>query len=113
MTITLDSYRETVIELAADILDEIEDYGGDAYELAHERVDSHEWIIYYAFNDDVIKYASNPDAWEDCYSAQDIGQLVADQGMRQARVSQAFFAMREDVQCEISILADQRGMALY
>jgi len=68
----------------------------DAYERIRETVDGHQWVIYYRYNDAVLRYSDNEDAWEECYSAEDMGRLVMDKGMDGACTVQACFAMMQD-----------------
>lgn len=46
----LNDYKlnEYAQDCAREILKEVEKYGGDEYDLAHERADSSEWVIYYS-----------------------------------------------------------------
>ena len=114
--VTEQDYLNNVRATAEEVLDNLgygRDNGYDVSDLAHEYVDNDQWIIYYALNDAVLRYASNPDAWEDCYCASDIGDLVIDRGMKGARTVQAYFAMLEDVNHAIYMLADERGIDLY
>jgi hypothetical protein len=68
-----------------------------ACEHVQETVDGHQWIIYYHYNDDVLRHSGNEDAWEECYDSESIGDLVKDKGMDGARTVQACFAMIADV----------------
>jgi hypothetical protein len=77
-------------ERSADLLDA-------AFEKAHEVVDGHEWIIYYAYNLDVIKHTRNEDAWEDLGLEQFEGK-----SFRDICTVVAFWAMLRDVEAEIS-----------
>ncbi len=96
--ITYSDYWQEIDRLADDIIEESDaNYGDDVFDTTHQMVDGHQWIIYYSYNDDVIRHAENGDAWEDCYSPEDIGRVVVDQGMDGARMAQAFFAMLADV----------------
>lgn len=97
MSITYQEYREEVCRIAQDVIEEASEYGQDVHDVVHETVDGHQWIIYYAYNEDVLKHADNPDAWEDCYNNEGIGQVVVDQGMQGARAVQAYFALSRDV----------------
>lgn len=65
--------------------------------LLHEAIDGHQWIIYYAYNDDVLRYTEHSDAYQDCYSNEDLGQLVAEKGFDSAKAMMAYFAMYNDV----------------
>ena len=91
------SYYQECMDIAKDIVEEFTQYGGDICDHEHERVDGHQWIIYYAYNDDLLRHCGNADAWEDIYSNEDIGDIVTSQGMNGARTVQAYWAMLEDV----------------
>lgn len=101
MNISCSDYWAGVKSIADDIIAECEEYGQDLYDYTHEVVDGHQWIIYNAYNDDVIKHSGNPDAWEDCYTNEDIGRVVTENGMDHARMVQAYFALQQDVSEEI------------
>ena len=108
MDISYGDYWAEIKSIAEDVIAECEEYGQDLYDYTHEVVDGHQWIIYNAYNDDVIKHSGNPDAWEDCYSNEDIGRLVTDGGMDNARAGQAYFAMQQDVSEEINKQLENR-----
>ena len=115
MQITYQEYIEEVTQLAADIIEQASEYNQDLgmyvlplYDLAHETVDGHQWVIYYAYNDDVIRHSGNSDAWEDCYCPEDIGQLVTERGIDGARMVQAYFALLQDVTNEVHDQVEDR-----
>lgn len=95
--ITSTNYYDECMSIATDIFEEFKEYGGDLCDHQHERVDGHQWIIYYAYNDDILRHCSDPDVWEQVYSNEDIGSIVTKEGMKGARAAQAFWAMLEDV----------------
>ena len=101
MSITYKEYNEEIKRLAGAIQAEVNEYGGDLYDLADQSVDGHQWVIYYAYNSDVVDASPNADAWEDVYSREDIGALVVDRGMKGALAAQAFFAMLTDLMIEL------------
>ncbi len=47
-TITNHKLDEYAADCAKEILEEINRYGGDEYDLAHEHADGSEWVIYYS-----------------------------------------------------------------
>lgn len=96
-TITQREYSEEIIRIVGDARVEAAEYGDDIEDLLCQAVDGHQWIIYYCYNDAVLQLASNPGAWEDCYSNEDIGSLVVEKGMSGARTVQAYCAMMEDI----------------
>jgi len=110
--ITYSDYWQEIDRLADDIIEEAQEYGEDIFDATHQAVDGHQWVIYYSYNDYVIRHAGNGDAWEDCYSPEDIGRVVVEHGMTGARSHQAFFAMREDVSDAVYRLMDEKGLDL-
>ena len=66
--------------------------------LLHETIDGHQWIIYYSYNDDVIRYSDNADAYQDVYSNEDAGALIAEKGLDDFGTVRAYWAMYTDVQ---------------
>ena len=87
--------------IAKECIEESEGNRSDAEDLVHDKlheaIDGHQWVIYYHGNEAILSITSNEDAWEECYSAEDIGRTVIEKGMRGARTVQAFFAMEADV----------------
>ena len=67
------------------------------YDRLHETIDGHQWIIYYSYNDDVIRCSGNADAYQGVYSNEDVGALIADKGLDQFGCTRAYFAMHQDV----------------
>ena len=117
--ITQKIYNEEIAALADDIandcLFECDNDFTEAremlYDRCHEVVDGHQWIIYYHYNDDVLKFASNDAAWEDVLDNASIGQIVTEKGMSSARTVQAFCAMLEDLNQKVSEIFDEKKNA--
>lgn len=63
----------------------------------HEWIDGHQWVIYYAYNDDVLRHTDSEDAYKDCYSNEDTGRLIAERGLDSFKTTMAYFAMYQDV----------------
>lgn len=113
MTISQNEYTKEILEIAESIVetafneyDEVETVE-DAEELIndtllHETIDGHQWVIYYAYNDDVLKYSDNDEAYLDVYDSESIGNIVADQGLDSLKTVMAYFAMYQDVQDHLS-----------
>ena len=112
INITFAEYRDELVKFAAYILDDAVEFGFNPLGLVHERVKGHRWIRFSQYNAHVLHYASNPNAWEDCYSAEDIDGLVIERGLDGARTVQAYFAMLEDLQVALYAMADLRGVEL-
>ena len=52
--ITSQELRNEFDSIAQEILEEVKNYGGDEYELAHQAADGHEWVIYYTRSIDLV-----------------------------------------------------------
>ena len=63
----------------------------------HETIDGHQWVIYYAYNDDVLRHTEFPEAYPDVHDNESFGQLVAEKGFDSAKMMMAFYAMYNDV----------------
>jgi hypothetical protein len=94
-------YNTEIESIADEILKDMINNGGydpsDIYSAVHENVDGHQWIIYNAYNKEVIECSNNADAYKDCYDNEDIGRLVSEDGIEKFFTVQAFFAMAQDV----------------
>ena len=73
----------------------------------HETIDGHQWVIYYAYNDDVIKHSDNDEYYTDIYGKEDIGTIVSEQGLDSFKTIVAFWAMYADVQDKLSDAFDE------
>lgn len=102
--ITQSSYNEEIEGLASNIAEELleeyetreeaEDY---VYDRIHETIDGHQWVIYYAYNNDVLKYSDNDEAYKDVYDNESLGAIVSEQGVDSLGTVMAYFAMSQDV----------------
>ena len=68
----------------------------------HEWVDGHQWVIYYAYNDDVRKHSDNEDYLTDNFGNEYAGQIVAESGIDALGTAIAFWCMYADVQDKLS-----------
>ena len=102
--ITQQSYNTEIEELASSIAEELlEEYGSReeaedyVYDRIHEVIDGHQWVIYHAYNDDVLRFSDNDEAYKDVYCNEDIGAQIAENGLDSFKVTMAYFAMAQDV----------------
>ena len=98
------SYIEEIKDIATNLVDELMDEYEDreeaeeqAYDRLHETIDGHQWVIYYAYNDDVLKYSDNDEAYKDIYDNEGIGSIIAEHGLDSFKTAMAYFAMYQDV----------------
>lgn len=106
-----DQISSIATELVSESMEQSDNDRDDAEEiindrLLHETIDGHEWIIYYYYNQFVLQFTGNREAYEDFYSAEDIGNLVMEKGVDALNTTMAFFAMHSDVQDRLSDTLD-------
>ena len=70
--------------------------------LLHETIDGHEWIIYNAYNLDVIQYSDNEDYYIDEFGSESAGDELKSGGLSRLHTAVAFWALYADVQNMIS-----------
>lgn len=103
--ITQSSYNEEIKDIATNLVDELMSENDNdrseaeelAYDRLHETIDGHQWVIYSAYNDEVLKYSDNDEAYQDCYDNESLGALVAEKGIDGVKPMMAYFAMYQDV----------------
>lgn len=113
--ITQSEYNKEIQSLAKEIWDDAleqanndrEDAHDLIYDLTHEYVDGHQWIIYSAYNQSVTECSDNPDAYQDIYDDTGLGQLVAEGGVSQLYTTMAYWAMHVDVSNAVYGLAEE------
>ena len=104
-SLTNTEYDNEIKELAADIWEEaLSQAEGDteeaeqlAYELTHEWVDSHQWVIYTSYHKDVLAFTENEGAFEDVYCNEGIAAIVSEGGLITLNTIMTYFAMQADV----------------
>lgn len=92
MQITCREYWTEVKSLAKQIAEESLETGNDAQDVLIETVGSHEYVIYYAKQLDVLNHTDNENAF-----FETIGTLGAD-SFTDATTKLAFWAFYQDVQ---------------
>lgn len=74
--------------------------------LLHETIDSHQWVIYYSYNLDVIKHSGNSEYMSDNFGSEYAGDILADKGIDDLHTVIAFWCMYADVQDNIESALD-------
>ena len=72
----------------------------------HETIDGHQWIIYYSYNLDVIKYSDNADYYSDNFGGQALAGSLEQGGLDMLHCHIAFWALYADVADKISDALD-------
>jgi len=75
----------------------------------HETIDGHQWVIYNAYNLDVIRNSPNSDAYVDNFGADDAGSIIKDRGIDGLHAVMAYCAMEQDVR---ELLSDALDAAI-
>jgi len=75
--------------------------------MLHEYIDVHQWVIYYAYNLDVIKYSDNEDYMEQNFGNEYAGEIMAEKGLDGLHTVIAFWCMYADVQEHINDAFDE------
>ena len=113
--ITHYEYWKEVEELAEMLVTEQMDYADNDREAAeeaindhalHETIDGHQWIIYNAYNLDVIKWSDNADYYADNFGGDDLAAVMKEGGLDRVHTVVAFFAMYADVQDKLESAFD-------
>ena len=116
--ITRTHYYDEIKSIATNLAEEAlsdNDWARDAAEedindsRLHETIDGHQWVIYTAYNLDVIRHSDSSDAYTDNFGAADAGQVLKDKGIDGLHAVMAYCAMEQDVQ---NILSDALDEAL-
>ena len=71
------------------------DYLGDS--ILHETIDGHEWIIYYGYNLDILKYSDNSDYAMDELGPESAAITLKEKGLDGLHQYLAYFALYADV----------------
>ena len=104
--ITYREYRDEISDIAEDLYKEaLEEHPEDEddrneciLEQVNEIVDGHEWIIYNAYNLSVYEHSPNADAYQDMYSNDTLGSIVAERGLLSLHTVIAYCAMQADIE---------------
>lgn len=65
--------------------------------MLHDTIDGHQWVIYTYSNELIARFSDNAEAYRECYSNEDIGRIVTDQGLEGMKPIIAYWAMQYDV----------------
>tara|TARA_R110000744_G_scaffold20440_1_gene53667 strand:+ start:481 stop:834 length:354 start_codon:yes stop_codon:yes gene_type:complete len=104
--ITYREYKDEISDIAEDLYKEAreehpedeDDRNEFLRERLHELVDGHRWIIYNAYNLSVYEHSPNPDAYQDMYENDDLGSVLAGNGLRSLHTIIAYCAMQDDIE---------------
>ena len=72
----------------------------------HETVDGHRWVIYSAYNADVMRHSDNTDYYIDNFGGDEAGHVLKESGLDGLHNVIAFWCMYADVQDKLSDALD-------
>ena len=72
----------------------------------HETIDGHQWVIYTAYNMDVLRHSNSEDAYIDNFGGDDAASVLKDRGIDGLHAVMAVCAMEQDVQNVLSDALD-------
>lgn len=122
MNMTEQTYWQEVQQLAASIVAEsatytdcntLENFDEDTIRdhifdsALHETIDGHQWIIYHAYNLDVLQYSDNSEYMVDELGNDYAGQVLRDCGLSGLHTALAYWALYADVMDYIDDALDQ------
>lgn len=106
--ITHAEYWAEIESIAKEVTAEALENDLDTYEVLHEWIDGHQWVIYYSYNLDVLEHCSNMEAMIDNLGNESAGQVLAERGLLSLHSALAFWAMYEDVTNEDKFVINER-----
>lgn len=108
--ITRTSYNEEIRsiadELVKEAMEQCDNDREDAEEaindrMLHETIDGHQWVIYTAYNMDVLRHSDSSDAYTDNFGTEDAGSVLKERGIDGLHAVMAYCAMEQDVRNQL------------
>ena len=114
--ITHNEYWTEINSIAAELVSEAMESTDNDKEAAeeeindyrlHETIDGHQWVIYYAYNLDVIGYSDNEDYMSDNFGAEALAASLEQGGLSTLHTHIAYWCMYADVQEQLENAFDE------
>ena len=104
--------QDLAVSIAEDAMSQCDNSREEAEELINdsllfETVSAHQWIIYNAYNLDVLQYSGNSDRYIDEFGIDDVALVLKERGLDGLHQSLAFWALYADVQEKIGEAIDE------
>ena len=98
--------QSLAVSIAEDAMSQCDNSREEAEELIndslmHETIGAHQWVIYNAYNLDVLQYSDNSDRYVDEFGVEDAALVLKERGLGGLHQSLAFWALYADVQEKI------------
>lgn len=99
-------------QIAQDAMQQADNDRSEAEELIndslmHETIGAHQWIIYNAYNLDLLQYSENTDYYIDNFGGDDAALILKENGLTGLHQALAFWALYADVQNKIKDALDE------
>tara|TARA_R100001163_G_C5035842_1_gene175043 strand:- start:370 stop:732 length:363 start_codon:yes stop_codon:yes gene_type:complete len=120
MKISYNEYWKECRDLAQELLNEIrqeqpeldqDELLDEVNDRLHQQVDGHKWVIYYAYNLDVINHSDNEDYMIDNNGEDYACEVLKNSGLNGLHSNIAYWAMYADVSEHIYDLIEQLEVA--
>lgn len=100
--LTNTEYQDEIKSLAETVVEEAKERDPDNWQdeisdVLHEWIDGHQWVIYNAYNLDVLQHSSNPDYYIDNFGEDDAVHVLKERGVSGLHNVLAYGAMYGDV----------------
>ncbi len=127
MNITSHQYWQEVSSIAASLVQEsasyldletAETFDRDAIldhindSVLHEAIDGHQWVIYYAYNLDVLQHSNNEEYMINNFGCEHAGEVLQEKGLSGLHSALAYWALYADVQDALDNAFDEYEEAL-
>ena len=104
--------QSLAVIIAEDAMSQCDNSREEAEELINdsllfETIGAHQWVIYNAYNLDVLQYSGNSDRYIDEFGTEDAAIVLKERGLDGLHQSLAFWALYADVQEKIEEALDE------
>ena len=114
--ITYQEYWAEVESIAENMVDEEMSWNDNDRDVAeeaindhtlHETIDGHQWVIYYAYNLDVIRHSDNEDYMNENFGSEALSSALESGGLNSLHTAIAFWALYADVSEKLEAAFDK------
>jgi len=114
--ITYQEYWAEVESIAENMVDEEMSWNDNDRDVAeeaindhtlHETIDGHQWVIYYAYNLDVIRHSDNEDYMNENFGSEALSGALESGGLNSLHTAIAFWALYADVSEKLEAAFDK------
>ena len=104
--------EDLAAQIAQDAMSQCDNSRDEAEELINdsllfETIGAHQWVIYNAYNLELLQYSDNSDRYVDEFGTEDAAIVLKERGLDGLHQSLAFWALYADVQEKIEEALDE------